>query len=94
MHYRAPSKPFRTPHPLVAARLIPKQLIRKPANLKNATLDIDRSSWAVREDAKMSLRSAGVIGKRVDLDSMLCVGSNFQSDELLDMSPEFPFKVS
>jgi len=42
------------------------QLRRNPANLKNATRDIDLSSWGVREDVKIERNTAGVTGNRLD----------------------------
>jgi hypothetical protein len=58
------------------------QLNRKPANLtnplstqhgeiedvylKNATRDMDLSSWGVREDVNMERNTAGVTGNRLD----------------------------
>lgn len=42
------------------------QLSRKPANLKNATRDMDLSSWGVREDVNMERSTAGVTGNRLD----------------------------
>jgi len=51
---------------LAAARLMPRQLSRKPANLKKAIRDIERSSKGVREDANIQRRTAGVTGILLD----------------------------
>jgi len=48
-----------------AARLIPKQLSKKPAKRKKATRDIVRSSNIVRLLAKILRNTAGVIGIRL-----------------------------
>jgi len=57
------------------ARLIARQLIKNPANLKNATREIDRSSKTVREEAKMERKTPGVTGKRLDgFGCGCCVG--------------------
>ena len=69
-----------TPLPLAAAKLIATQLNKKPANLnpsvvaspvewectdlKNATLEMDLSSYGVRDDANMDRSIAGVTGNR------------------------------
>jgi len=63
-HDDAPSKAVRFPQPLVAARLMPKQLMRKPANLKKANLEMDLSSLGVLDKANMERRTAGVSGLR------------------------------
>lgn len=52
--------------PLAANRLIARQLTRKAENLKNAALEIDRSSNTVLDDAKMPRRTAGVTGILLD----------------------------
>jgi len=57
-----PTIPNFIPRHRAAARLIPKQLSKNPANLKNATRDIDRSSIAVRDEAKMERKTVGVTG--------------------------------
>lgn len=54
--------PLLIPLPRAAARLIAKQLSKNPVNLKNATLEMDLSSRAVREDAKIDRKPAGVTG--------------------------------
>jgi len=51
---------FLSPLPRAAARLMPTQLNRNPANLKNAIREIDRSSTGVREDEKMERSTVGV----------------------------------
>jgi len=53
------------PLPLAAARLMTRQLSKKPVNLKNATLDKDRSSRMVLEEANMDRKTAGVTGIRL-----------------------------
>lgn len=62
---RRPAPPF-IPLPLAAAKLMHTQLSKKPANLKNATRDMDLSSWGVREDVNMERNTAGVTGNRLD----------------------------
>lgn len=37
-------------------------LSKNPANLKNATREMERSSFGVRDEAKMPRSSAGVMG--------------------------------
>jgi len=49
---------------LAAAKLIPTQLSRNPANLKKATREMALSSCSVLEEAKMDLRTVGVTGIR------------------------------
>lgn len=50
---------------LAAAKLIPMQLIRNPANLKNAILEMERSSCGEREEANIERNTAGVTGIRL-----------------------------
>lgn len=48
-----------------ATMLIAMQLRRNPANRKNATREIDRSSCGDREEAKIERKTAGVTGMRL-----------------------------
>jgi len=50
---------------LEAAKLMPMQLSRKPANRKKAIREMERSSCGDREEAKIERRTAGVTGMRL-----------------------------
>lgn len=50
--------------PRAAAKLMHMQLNIKPVNRKNAILEIERSSFGVRDEANMERRRAGVTGIR------------------------------
>jgi len=67
--------PVRIPRPWFAIKLIARQLIMKPENLKNAMRERERSSPGEREEAKMDRSTAGVTGMRLVLRGLSAPGS-------------------
>jgi len=65
----------RIPRPWFAVKLIARQLMMKPENLKNAMRERERSSPGEREEAKMDRSTAGVTGMRLVLLGLSAPGS-------------------
>jgi len=60
----------RMPRPWFAIRLIARQLMINPENLKKAMRERERSSAGDREEAKMARSTAGVTGMRLLLPGL------------------------
>jgi len=67
--------PVRIPRPWFAIKLIARQLMMKPENLKNAMRERERSSPGEREEANMDRSTAGVTGMRLVLRGLCDPGS-------------------
>jgi len=71
----------RIPRPWFAIKLIARQLMMKPENLKNAMRERERSSPGEREEANMDRSTAGVTGMRLVLRGLSAPGSGSPAND-------------
>jgi len=78
--------PVRMPRPWFAIRLMARQLMIKPENLKNAMRERERSSPGDRDEAKMARSTAGVTGIRLLFGGLVAPASGYMAGVVLALA--------